>query len=166
MADVCLTHLGQFVLLLRCEVHVAKQQCAVLYRSERCIRQTRSQREHTWCSKSEICLKSSFVRFPGSTPLTSRPKSTNFEGSALGGRGKGINSMVMVAARVSVIGACHRRTALSLGQSRSFHDNPGRYDSESHDARGVRVLCWLYACTNHPQTCMLIIMIYKTTPIY
>ena len=50
----------------------------------------------TLYSSCSISLNCSSVNLPGWTPLTSRPKSTNLEGSAVGGRGRGTVSMAIV----------------------------------------------------------------------
>ena len=56
----------------------------------------------TLYSNCSISLNCSSVNLPGWTPLTSRPKSLNLEGSAVGGRGRGTVSIVIVISRSNI----------------------------------------------------------------
>lgn len=56
----------------------------------------------TLYNNCSISLNSSSVNFPGWTPLTSRPKSLNLDGSAEGGRGRGTTSMAMIISQIVV----------------------------------------------------------------
>ena len=64
----------------------------------------------TLYNNCSISLNSSSVNLPGWTPLTSRPKSLNLEGSAGGGRGRGKVSMAIVISQAVILLAGDKRT--------------------------------------------------------
>jgi len=83
-------YLGELVLLFGREINVSKKQDVVLRVAM--IRRwvgNRGERVRTLYSNCSISLNSSSVNLPGWTPLTSRPKSLNFEEFAWEGGGGG-----------------------------------------------------------------------------
>jgi len=95
-----LSYLRKVVLLLWQEINVSEEQCIVLggtlISKVICGISGAARTLYNNCS---ISLNSSSVNLPGWMPLTSRPKSLNLDGSAVGGRGRGTVSMAMVVSR-------------------------------------------------------------------